>query len=183
MSRIDRIITEFNDLYNNPMTGMGLTLSLVNESDYTKWRITLIGPNDTSYKNGLFVIEIDFPEKYPEKAPVAYFVTPIYHLNINPIGSLVDGGEELGHILIPYLTWWKPEYKMRDVILSIFALFYMQNPESPYGIDRAVEYSNNRSLYEEKIRYFTKKYANIISYSKGFDKIKKWDFSYPLNSK
>ena len=70
---------------------------------------------------------------------------------------------------------------MRDVILSIFALFYRQNPDSPYRIDKANECRNNRPLYEEKIRYFTKKYSNIISYSKGFDKIKKWDFSYPLN--
>ena len=51
---------------------------------------------------------------------------------------------------------------MRDVILSIFALFYMQNPDSPYGIDKANECRNNKPLYEEKIRYFTKKYANLF---------------------
>ena len=162
---------------------MGLTLSLVNQSDYTKWRITLVGPNDSSYKNGLFIIEFNFPEEYPKKPPVAYFITPIYHVNINPIDSIEIGGDELGHFCIAFLNLWKPENKMRDVILSIFVIFYMQNPDSSYGIDRADECINNRPLYEEKIRYFTKKYANIISYSKGFDKIKKWDFSYPLNSK
>ena len=80
---------------------------------------------------------------------------------------------------IAFLNWWKPENKMRDVILSIFALFYMQLPDSPYGLDRAEECNNNRSLYEEKIRYFTKKYANSMSYLKGFDRKKDWDFSYP----
>ena len=179
MTGIDRIIAEFNDLCNNPMTGMGLTLSLVNESDYRKWRITLIGPNDTSYKNGLFIIEIAFPEKYPESAPEAYFITPIYHININPKIMKYEGGEELGHICIAFLNWWKPENKMRDVILSIFALFYMQNPDSPYGLDRAEECHENRPLYEEKIKYFTKKYANAMSYLKGFDRTKDWDFSYP----
>ncbi len=68
---------------------------------------------------------------------------------------------------------------MRDLILSIFALFYMQNPESAYGLDRAKECHENRSLYEEKIRYFTKKYANSMSYLKGFDRTKDLDFSYP----
>ena len=55
----------------------------------------------------------------------------------------------------------------------------MQLPDSPYGLDRAEECNNNRSLYEEKIRYFTKKYANSMSYLKGFDRKKDWDFSYP----
>lgn len=100
MTGIDRIIAEFNDLCNNPMTGMGLTLSLVKESDYSKWRITLIGPNDTSYKNGLFIIEIAFPKEYPKKAPEAYFITPIYHVNVNPKSKKGEGPgyEELGHI-------------------------------------------------------------------------------------
>ena len=179
MSGIDRIITEFNDLCNNPMTGMGFTLSLVNESDYTKWRITLIGPNDTSYKNGLFIIEIKFPGEFPQKAPEAYFITPIYHINVNPKSKKMNNMEELGHICIAFLNWWKPQNKMRDVILSIFALFYMQNPDSPYGFDRADECRDNRQLYEEKIRYFTKKYANAVSYLKGFDRTKDWNFNYP----
>jgi ubiquitin-protein ligase len=178
MTGIDRIIAEFNDLCNNPMTGMGLTLSLVNESDYRKWRITLIGPNDTSYKNGLFIIEIAFPEKYPECAPEAYFITPIYHVNINPKSKKYEGSEELGHINIAFLNWWKPEKKMRDAILSIFALFYMNNPDEPYGIDRAVECHENRPLYEEKIKYFTKKYANPMSSGK-YDRDHDWNFNYP----
>lgn len=86
------------------MTSMGLTLSLVNESDYTKWRLTLIGPNDTSYKNGLFIIEIAFPKEYPQKSPEAYFITPIYHVNINPKVKRYEEGEELGHICISYLN-------------------------------------------------------------------------------
>ena len=144
-------------------------MSLVNESDYTKWRITLIGPNDTSYKNGLFIIEIAFPVNYQECRPEAYFITPIYHINVK---HTCMGYEELGHIDNSFLALWRPENRMRDVILSIFALFYIQNPKCPYGIDRASECMNNRTLYEEKIKYFTKKYANVMSYLKGFERTK-----------
>ena len=181
MSGIDRIIAEFNDLCNNPMTGMGLTLSLVNESDYRKWRITLIGPNDTSYKNGLFIIEIVFPKEYPEKPPKAYFITPIYHVNVCRKSKKIndEGSEELGNIYLPFLKCWKPENKMRDVILSIFALFYMELPDSPYGLDLVQECLVNRPLYEAKIKYFTKKYANAMINLKEFDRTKDWDFSYP----
>ena len=39
----------------------------------------------------------------------------------------------------------------------------------------AEEYRNNKSLYEEKIKYFTRKYANPINYRREYDN---WDFTY-----
>jgi ubiquitin-protein ligase len=49
---------------------------------------------------------------------------------------------------------------MKKVLLDIFALFFNTNPESPYGLDRADEFRFKRALYEEKVKYFTKKYAD-----------------------
>ncbi len=66
---------------------------------------------------------------------------------------------------------------MGVAIIDIFALFYLGNPESPFGIDRADEMRNNRELFEKKVKYFTKKYANISIGYKEYDK--NWDFSYP----
>ena len=50
----------------------------------------------------------------------------------------------------------------------------MANPDSPYGLDKANEFKNNRLLYEEKVKYFTKKYANPLKAGKNYDKT--WDF-------
>ena len=91
----------------------------------------------------------------------------------------MPGAEPLGHVCISTLNWWKPEYKMIEVLTNIFGLFYMANPESPYGLDRAQELQFNRPLHEEKIKFFTKKYANP-----GHAKLEKeyhdsWDFHYP----
>ena len=66
---------------------------------------------------------------------------------------------------------------MKQVLCDIFALFYMPNPDSPYGLDRADEFRNNRGLHEEKIRYFNKKYANSPICNKEYKQ--SWDFSYP----
>ena len=52
---------------------------------------------------------------------------------------------------------------MREVLTNLFALFYLVNTESPYGLDRVDEFRNNRELYDKKVKYFTKKYANKIS--------------------
>ena len=72
---------------------------------------------------------------------------------------------------------WKPEYTIREVFIYIFGLLYKPNPDNAYGLERANEFRFNKELYEEKIKYFTKKYANP-----GFANIDKkyneWDFSY-----
>ena len=42
---------------------------------------------------------------------------------------------------------------------SIFALFYNQNPESPYSHDQAEEFKNNRQEFDRKAREWTQQYA------------------------
>ena len=176
---MDRIIEEYKDINRNPISNCGVTIGLMNESDYTKWRVTLLGPKDSSYKGGLFILSINFPNNYPDKAPEVCFLTPIYHVNVNPKVPRTqgEGVESLGHVCISTLNWWKPEYTMREVLTNIFALFYMANPDSPYGLDRADEFRNDRAAYEEKAKFFTKKYANPMKASKVYDRTHDWNFN------
>ena len=174
---MDRIIEEYKDINRNPISNCGVTIGLMNESDYTKWRVTLLGPKDSSYKGGLFTLSINFPNDYPNKPPEVCFLTPIYHVNVNSIAPKTqgEGVESLGHVCIECLNWWKPEYTMREVLTNIFALLCMPNPYSPYGLDRFDEFINERATYEEKARYFTKKYANPMRLFQEYDKNKEYD--------
>ena len=175
-----RIREEFISINNKPDINIGLTAQLRDEDNIFRWRITIVGPKDTSYKGGIFVLYINFPDDYPNSKPEVFFITPIYHVNVNPIKSNLPGAEPLGHVSISTLNWWKPEYKIREVLINIFGLFYMANPDSPYGLDRANELRFNRPLHEEKIRHFTKKYACPPGYA-GITKVysESWDFTYP----
>ena len=156
-------VGEYKDLNRNPIPNCGITVGIVDENNFDDWKVTCTGPNDTSYKGGLFFLRIHFPQDYPNKAPEVYFITPIYHLNVNPCAPKKEGDESLGHVCISTLNWWKPEYTIKEVLLNIYSLFYMANVDSPYGINRAQEYKNNIEVYEEKVKYFTKKYANLDS--------------------
>ena len=91
----------------------------------------------------------------------------------------MPGAEPLGHVSISTLNWWKPEYKIREVACNIFGLFYLPNPDTPYGLERANEFRFNRALYEKKIRHFTKKYGNprFANITKKYSE--SWDFTYP----
>ena len=169
-----KIKEEFMDIKKNTIENIGVTVGLPNEDNIFEWKITLKGPRDSSYAGGLFFLRIIFPENYPTKAPEVCFITPIYHLNVNPYNNI---GIKLGNVSLNFLNNWKLGYTMKDIFIYIFILLYKPNPDNAYGLERANEFRFNKQLYEDKIKYFTKKYANP-----GFNDIDKkydnWDFSY-----
>ena len=66
---------------------------------------------------------------------------------------------------------------MKELFDNIFALFCKANPDSPYGLERAEEFIENRAVYNEKVKLFTKKYANVMSpHYNTYDSTKDWDF-------
>ena len=173
-----RNVEEYWDLNKNPDVNCGITVGLINNDSYDDWRVTLIGPKGTCYQNGLFIVNIHFPPDYPQKAPEVYFITPIYHLNVNPCAPKKEGDESLGHVCISTLNWWNPQYKIREVLLNIYSLFFSHNVESPYGAERAKEFNEDESsLYFEKVKRFTQKYANPRTFNKNYDRSQDWDFS------
>jgi ubiquitin-conjugating enzyme E2 D/E len=177
LERLKRIKKEYKDF--NEKTNFSATSPLIqfpNEEDITNWEVTVFGPSDTSYKKGLFCLSINFPDGYPHIAPEVRFLTPIYHVNVNSKVPSFPDEKPLGHIYLPILNDWKPEYTMYEVITYIYILFYKVNPDHPYSLDKVNEFNNNRSLYEEKIKKFTKKYANCMDF-KNYPKNQNWDFS------
>ena len=173
---LERLYKEFHDLHRNPICNCGITIGLVNENSYKDWKITMTGPKDSYYKDGLFFLNAHFPDNYPNEPPEVFFITPIYNLNVNPKAPKNEGDESLGHICISTLNWWKPEYTMREVLHNIYLLFYCCNSTSGYGIERTKEYIENNEVYLEKAKYFTKKYAKF-KYLVNYDKTVDWDFS------
>ena len=174
---MDRIKDEFKDLNIMPLSNCGVVVSLVNNNDYRLWKATMLGPKDTPYKGGLFFLNIKFPEEYPLKAPIVYFVTPIYHLNINPWASGESSSEPLGYVNFSTLKYWRPETKMREVFVNIFALLYKPNPFDCYNFERAQEFVNNKNAYDEKVKFFTQKYAHPMHSNKIYSRTENWNFN------
>ena len=176
LEAMKRLKEELKDLSRNPLTNFGITVGLLDEENLFEWKCTILGPSDTCYKGGLFYLKIKFPDNYPNSKPEIYFTTPIYHLNVK---FFANGPQPLGHICLSTLNEWQNTYSLRKVLPEIFYLFSHNNPLSPYDYTsqaRRNEYENNRALFEEKAKYFTKKYANPLGKKKEFTT--DWDFSY-----
>ena len=172
---MNRIKIEFNDINNNPLGEIGVTIGLNDENNIFRWSATLQGPRDTGYGGGLFLLDIKFPEDYPESPPEILFVTPIYHLNIN---SSSQTGISVGKVYCNSLNNWKNYFTIRKIFPEIFVLLYRNNPDCGYDSEKNKEFRLNRPLFEQKVKYFTKKYAT----PQYFGKIQKgidWIFNYP----
>lgn len=154
------------------------SISIPEEDNLFEWRFILHGSQYSLYKNGLFYLKITFPDDYPNTKPKIVFLTPIYHLNVK---FYVDGDEPLGHINDNSLNNWMKEEHLdfKNLPSILLSLLYQNNPENCYDYNdhrRKNEYINNKSLFEEKAAYFTKKYANIYEWKKEYST--DWDFTY-----
>ena len=173
---MQQVKKEYLDISNNPILNICAQVGLPDPTNIMEWRCSMSGPQDTPFADGLFFLKIKFPDNYPNSAPEVSFLTPIYHINVNPKAPTMNQTESLGHVCISTLNWWSPKKNIREVLTDIFALFYLSNDESPYGTDRAYELRTNKALYDVKCKYFTQKYAAKHLKEKIYTK--DWDFTY-----
>ena len=120
------------------------------EDDIFHWQGTLMGPTDSPYEGGVFMMDIKFPADYPFKPPKVQFQTKVYHPNINSQGSIC---------LDILKEQWSPALTLSKVLLSICSLLTDPNPDDPLVPEIAHIYKTDRSRYEETAREWTRKYA------------------------
>jgi ubiquitin-protein ligase len=173
MNSLEKIKAEFKDITTYPLNNIGCCINLPDNDNYYEWKITYISGPDSLYACGFFYVKLLFPQDYPAQCPQITFVTPIYHLNVNP-KKYED--EPLGHVMLDITNWWNPQTTIREVLVHLYSIFYCQNSDAAYGIDRAKEYTENRRLFELKVKYFTHKYADPLNSLEQFDD-KDWDFN------
>ncbi|OIW21443.1 hypothetical protein TanjilG_03575 [Lupinus angustifolius] len=118
--------------------------------DLFHWQATIMGPADSPYSGGVFLVTIHFPPDYPFKPPKVAFKTKVFHPNINSNGSIC---------LDILKEQWSPALTVSKVLLSICSLLTDPNPDDPLVPDIAHMYKTDRAKYESTARSWTQKYA------------------------
>eukprot|EP01112_Ceratiomyxa_fruticulosa_P006896 TRINITY_DN1781_c1_g1_i1.p1 TRINITY_DN1781_c1_g1~~TRINITY_DN1781_c1_g1_i1.p1 ORF type:complete len:153 (-),score=32.36 TRINITY_DN1781_c1_g1_i1:132-590(-) len=119
-------------------------------NDIFHWVATIMGPSGSPYHEGVFFLDINFPNDYPFKPPKVTFKTRIYHCNINSNGAIC---------LDILKDNWSPALTISKVLLSICSLLTDPNPRDPLVASIAKEYINNRGEHDKKAAEWTKRYA------------------------
>ncbi|CAI9288989.1 unnamed protein product [Lactuca saligna] len=118
--------------------------------DMFHWQATIMGPPDSPYAGGVFLVTIHFPPDYPFKPPKVAFRTKVFHPNINSNGSIC---------LDILKEQWSPALTISKVLLSICSLLTDPNPDDPLVPEIAHMYKTDRNKYETTARSWTQKYA------------------------
>ena len=144
---IPRIEKELSVLNNSSIPN--ISAGPIN-NDITKWQGIIMGPEKTPYEGGIFVLDITFPKEYPFKPPKIYFVTKIYHCNVNSKGEIC---------LDILKDNWSPALTISKILLSICSLLSDPNPDDPLIPEIARLYKENKSEHDNLAREWTLKYT------------------------
>lgn len=160
MSRAKRIMKELQAVKDDPAAH--ITLEFVNESDIHHLKGSFIGPPDTPYANGKFIVDIEVPMEYPFKPPKMKFDTKLYHPNVSSV---------TGAICLDILkNAWSPVITLKSALISLQALLQSPEPNDPQDAEVAQHYLRDRESFNKTAALWTKLYAsNTNNPSKDVD--------------
>ena len=147
-----RIMKEIEELYRDPPDNV--TAGPIDEKNIYHWIATIEGPDDTDYKDGVFIVDIQIPKEYPFKPPICKFKTKIYHPNIDK-----DNGNICLNILKP--DKWNPSLSISNVLLSIMVLLAKPKFDSPLNGEARDLFYKSEKEYKERVLQWVKDYSAL----------------------
>ena len=109
---------EVRDVMDQSIDGIKLIMNDTNYSIIEVYFAFLLifeavidGPKDTPFDGGRFKVKLVFPMNYPTEPPKGYFLTKIFHPNVN---------WRTGEICVDTLKReWKPDLGLRHILMVI----------------------------------------------------------------
>ena len=135
-----RLLHDFKKLQKDAPSGVCATPI---EDNIMSWQAVIFGPDDTAWEGGVFKLNLDFTEEYPNKPPKVVFTTKLFHPNVYANGSIC---------LDILQNQWSPIYDISAILTSIQSLLNDPNPNSPANGEAAKLYQENRREYIKKVK-------------------------------
>jgi ubiquitin-protein ligase len=131
------------------VTNAAYDVEFIDDNPY-RWNVALIGPENTPYVDGAFMLEILFPQNYPIGTPEVFFKTVIYHPNVNLNGEVC---------LSILKSNWRMSNTVLDILNNLTDLLIHPNPLDPLNATIANQYIRDFRSFTEKAKDVTRKYA------------------------
>mmetsp|Transcript_66778 Transcript_66778/g.100679 ORF Transcript_66778/g.100679 Transcript_66778/m.100679 type:complete len:149 (-) Transcript_66778:196-642(-) len=101
-------------------------ITMVND-DVFEWDCAIVGPTDSPYAGGVFVLKLEFPSTYPFKAPKLKFVTKVYHPSVQL---------ETGDVCVDVVGQWGPTLNAKHCLQVIYSM--LQSPQSDHPLEESI---------------------------------------------
>ena len=150
-SNIKRLQIEYKEYHKDPNYFYSIEIDPTN---FLKWNILLLGPNDTIFEGGIFKCELIFPKEYPNRPPEFRFIDNLFHPNIYKDGKvcisiLHEGIDVYGYENIS--ERWNPSQSVNTILMSIISMLPDPNFESPANVDASKLWKENFTEYKKII--------------------------------
>jgi ubiquitin-conjugating enzyme E2 D/E len=143
-----RLGKELREMANEPPENCSAGIA---NDDIKHWNATILGPNNSPFENGIFRLDIFFPDNYPFKAPKIFFKTRIFHPNI----------DYRGRICLDIINErWTPLMTVSKALLSISSILDDPNPDDPMEPEIAKLYKEDIEKYITTAKEWTARYAS-----------------------
>ncbi|CAR26888.1 hypothetical protein ZYGR_0I01600 [Zygosaccharomyces rouxii] len=150
MSRAKRLMKELQAVRDDPAAN--ITLEFISESDIHRLKGSFLGPPETPYQGGRFIIDIEVPMEYPFKPPKMKFDTKVYHPNISSV---------TGAICLDILkNAWSPVITLKSALISLQALLQSPEPNDPQDAEVAQHYLRDKESFSKTAALWTRLYAS-----------------------
>ena len=148
LNRVKRILWELAEYQRDPHPCVEVYPC---EEQIDFWRCLLTGPGRTPYENGVYLLYLKFPERYPQISPELRFETPIYHCNVNSHGKVCHSVFDRNYSV---------NISVRLIMNCVYGLLLTPEPDDPLDSALAEEYYLDRVKYEGAAKEMTLRYAN-----------------------
>ena len=128
-----RVVEDNKDIQN-----FGIDIK-IEDSDYTKWKITMTAPEDSDYKGAKYTLIAEFPLEYPLNNPTFTFTSKFYHCNV----------DDDGHLRV---NWLMKGMKIDYILPRLLTLFYLQDITVDENSEKCQLYKNNKEEFNKNIK-------------------------------
>lgn len=152
-----RIIVDLLELERNPIPN---THIWYDETDIKNIKLVIIGPDDTPYKGGFYIFDIQFSDNYPKNPPHVKFVTTNSYTRFNP--NLYEDGKVCLSILN---TWagpkWSAIMSLSYIIINLQSILCKHPIRNEPGYETTRIKDSQNINYSKIIEFWNWKYAII----------------------